>query len=303
MPKKPKVYPGERRQWLEWYESGRSIPVIANTAGRDSRTVQKQLHLAADERERAIANTQRYRDAMRKHDEDLLGVIRGLRGSLWVPHDEQLTILPFVPRVQGNPVRVAARVYSSHHGELLTSEVFSGDEDSGRLLELAKEHYAKEKDLWRSLDGWVDSVDEYVRLCCDLGAKIGALACQSLGTEIVEQGEGLHAGYIAWPCRIAIEEHMGDHEVTARQSRISGNELRYDGSGLANFDSHEMLEKADAFFQELMESLRRDVLVADLARIKRALKDKLPGIKRQLGDLLLLGLVPGRCSVCRKLVM
>ena len=64
-----------------------------------------------------------------------------------------------------------------------------------------------------------------------------------------------------------------------------------------------MLERAKAFFQGLMDALNADGLVADLARIKRELKDKLPGIKRQLGDLLLLGLVPGRCSVCRKLVM
>ena len=239
---------------------------------------------------------------MRKHDEDLLGVIRGLRGSLWVPHDEQLTILPFVPLVQANPVHVAARVYSSQHGELVTSEAFSGDEDAGRLLELAMEHYAKEKDLLRSLDGWVKSVDEYVRLCYDLGAKTGASAIQNLGAEIVDQGEGLHAGYISWPCRIAIEEHMGDHQP-ARQLRIAGNELRYDGGGLANFESPEMLERAKAFFYELMDALKGDGLVADLAMIKRELKDKMPGIKRQLGDLLLLGLVPGRCSVCRKLVM
>ena len=181
--------------------------------------------------------------------------------------------------------------------------MFSGDEDSRRLLELVREHFAKEKDLWRSLDRWVETMGKYALQCYDLGAKVGDSASEKLGAEIVDQGEGLRGGYISWPCRIAIAEKMGDPEDPARQLRIAGSELRYDGSGLANFKSPEMLKRAEAFFHDLMDELRSDGMVADLARIKRELKDELPGIKRHLGDLLLLGLVPGRCSVCRKLFM
>lgn len=303
MPKKPKVYPGERRQWLELYEGGRSIPFIARTAGRDSRTVQKQLHIAADERERAVANSQRYRDAMRKHDDDLLGVIRGLRGTLRVPHDEQLTIMPFFPRVQGITVQVAGREYGSRGGHLVTSEVFSGNEDSRRLLELALEHFAKEKNLWKSLDRWVEVLDEYVHLCYDLGAKAGVMVSERLEAEILDHGEGLHAGYITWACRFAIADKMGDQESSARKVKMAGSQLRFNGSDLAEFESPEVLGKAEAYFHELMETLRSDGVIMEIASLKKELQAGLPGIKRQLGDLLLLGLVPGRCSVCRKLVL
>ena len=90
-----RVFPDERRLWLEKHESGTSLSALANQTGRNMRTIKKHLQQASDERERVLARTDLYRQAITKHNADLLTALGSVRESLWVPHDEHITVLPY----------------------------------------------------------------------------------------------------------------------------------------------------------------------------------------------------------------
>ena len=80
-------------------------------------------------------------------------------------------------------------------------------------------------------------------------------------------------------------------------------ELRYGGSCLVRSDSQEHLETSRSVFLALIVFLVGTPEVRQIVQLKSKLAEGVPRLRRLLGDLLLMGLVPGRCSVCRRLGM
>lgn len=299
-----RIYPDERRRWLEQYEGGKSLSAVAKETGRNIRTITTHVQRASEERERAMARTDLYRQAVTKHNGDLLMALAGVRESLVVPHPELLTVLAHFP---WNKTAMLPAVLAFRDGDLRVV-VVPGDEDHVRLLELAREHLRGDKELWRGLDEWQGVLKEYADMCFELGRRVGTEASEKLSVELTsrERGatgveEGLHEGFVSWPCRLCIEATPG--KVTGDQIdklQVSDSQLRYGGDVIATLASPENLSAARKYFRELVTTLPQDQSVKRISEQKKRLDTDARRLKRLIGDVLLIGLVSGRCSVCRR---
>ncbi len=187
-----KVYADERRGWLEDYEGGKSLPILAKETRRNIRTIKKQIEAARDERERALARTDLYRQALIHHNEDLLSTLRAVRDSLVVPPEDRFTTLAHYGEgsgaTSGKPlVRV---VDGEAHAALVEGE------EAERLLALAREHMQRDRETWSKLDEWRKKLEDYAGLCYTLGQQVGEHAVRETGLSFirVEQGvaDGIH---------------------------------------------------------------------------------------------------------------
>ena len=116
-------------------------------------------------------------------------------------------------------------------------------------------------------------------------------------------GEGLNESFLSWSCRLAFEtgaDILAPY-VQATTMAIAGNELRFGGSALAFSEDRTALEKAWVVFDELVGDLGHSDEVIRMVNCGNALGDLVSPLRRRLGDLLLSGFVPGRCSVCKVL--
>lgn len=299
-----RIYPDERRRWLEQYEGGKSLSALAKGTGRNIRTITTHVQRASEDRERAMARTDLYRQAVTKHNGDLLTALAGVRDSLVAPRPELLTLfahflwnkgamLPPVLEFRDDAFRVA---------------LVRGDEDQARLLELARDHLRRDRDLWNGLDEWQRVLKKYADGCLELGRRVGTEASEKLDVELTprERGatgaeEGLHEGFVSWPCRLSIETMLGD--VIGDQVdelKVTDSQLRYGGDVIATLSSPEKLSAARQYFPELIGKLPQDQGVRKIAEMRRQLVDRAQGLRRIIGDVLLIGLVPGRCSVCKR---
>ncbi|MEK7777968.1 MAG: hypothetical protein AAB303_05020 [Chloroflexota bacterium] len=90
MPKRAKVPPAVRREWLQAYERGERIDALAKTDGRAPRTVKEHILRAQQERQQEQVRMGLLKDAYSDHFKDLLGVAQDLRKSSLRPHSIDL---------------------------------------------------------------------------------------------------------------------------------------------------------------------------------------------------------------------
>jgi len=231
-----------------------------------------------------------------------LRVLRQVRDSLRIPLDERLT--PLATWGRSPEFSYGGLSIQLQDGEARVSLV-GREEDDMRLLELAREHLSREKSLWRELDRWTEDLAEYARGCYQLGKQMGERVAQETGLQPVPLGgtkEGFHEGYITWLVRRVLEKASGTDRIKDGELLKSrGSQMDYGDTTIATSPSPEKLEQAREVFLKLLEEMKHHREVIHILRKRKELEETQPGLKRQLGDILLLGVVPGRCSVCRKL--
>jgi hypothetical protein len=300
MPRGKKVNAAERRKWLESFETGKPISAIAKTSRRDFRTVKAQVQTAADEREQSSARTAVFRDAIVRHSEGMLNSIQKARDELVVPHDERLTLLYHFPKLNNvaqltDLDRRKPRLWLVHWGD-----------DERRLLELAEEHLLRDRRTWKNLHQWGDSIDEYVLRCYEFGRDVGKAVTYNAvaGPSGEDSKEGFRDGYIAWLCRMAIEI-ASNQTLTYKPGELTtiGNELRFPGTTIARSPSEETLARLESEFHEILNGGGVQAMANEISRLKESLEGQASDLRRDLTDILLIGAVTGRCSVCKRLGM
>ena len=295
----------ERRLWLEQHEAGKSQSAIASGTGRNIRTIQTHIQRAIDDREHSLARTDLYRGAITKHNADLLGALGTMRGLMTVPRDQQATVRPGFRDSLGVHFYGGFPHFRSH-------EIIEGmdppapewaTDDQVRLRELARMHLKRDKKLWSGVDRWQDALREYVDECASLGDQVGATATSRLGMGLVSLGggirgvkEGVHEGFISSVCHLAIE--VGD---SAEEPKIVDGRLHFGGSAVVTSQSPETVNDALALFKKLTADLEGNERVTSIVNLKSQLIRDAPVLQRIIGDILLGGVVVGKCSVCQRL--
>ena len=168
--------------------------------------------------------------------------------------------MPFMPTFQSPPVYVAGFSYYFSEGDLVRSDTRFADDDDGRLFELAREHLPKDR-FWKSLDEWEMLADEYLRCCYELGANVGGEIMRRLSLRMFgeSQGEGIHEGFVSWPCRLAIAEVLGAPDRYGEEKlKIGDGVLRLGGSTVLTTTSREKLAQGKDLFQGLREDLQNN---------------------------------------------
>ncbi|MGB6837496.1 MAG: hypothetical protein WBF66_07315 [Dehalococcoidia bacterium] len=164
MPEKKVTLP-LRREWLQKCDEGASPKAIANEYRVDVRTVKKHLELAEEERNRREATAALMRNALERHQGDLIGVVETIK-----------RLIPLYPEYPG-AVGVDYETQISESRPLQYK----------LLLALRKEHIPRAS-LWRELGKWVELRDSYLQ--ADREARRDD--AEALQDRLLRQGELVH---------------------------------------------------------------------------------------------------------------
>ena len=164
--------------------------------------------------------------------------------------------------------------------------------------------------MWKKLRSWERGLVTYAEECYDLGRLVGDTAAGRLALAPLPQErvadaqveEGFYQGFISWICRFGIEARSPDADAFSQDKlKIVDRWLRYGGTELATSPSRDKLVSARDLFVELVGTVPADPSTGIIATQKKGLDRDAMRLRRVAGDILLLGVVTGRCSVCKQL--
>jgi len=164
MPKKPKISPAKRREWLERHERGERQDEIAGKDKVNPRTVRDQIERARLERAFEAAQRDQLGEALRSHQQDMLKLLEQTKNALEMPRLE-FESTPFSPPL-GLEDLVAAPEFAKMEGVNLNAqglklirhrdgplEIRLPEEDS-QLWRALKEHLGNKDPVWRNIANW-----------------------------------------------------------------------------------------------------------------------------------------------------
>jgi len=293
------------RRWLQLYESGKPEAAIARAAHRDVRTVKRGIELARREQDAAAARAELVKEALHKHQAGLLETLEQILTQLRVP-DADSPGLPWEPSALAGMAFVAAGVRNGG----LDPDKIAPDLTDRAEWGLLYEHLRGDA-LWKLVADWYKTLAAHLNAKMAFQRKEVVLLKEKTGYNVVEDpaSVGLSAfirvnttGPLFF--RIAIHRVLGttgppDPELSIVVDRNNG-EVRW-GSGMvlakAPGKEEECKKKLMAALRELTESAEALQVISTY----RVLNESTPRARKAAEELLLLGMVPGRCRICRRL--
>jgi len=292
----------KKKEWLEFYDQGKSEKWIADRAKCDVRTVRKAINEARLKRDVVVARMELVKDALRKHQDGLLEELNQIKASLVVPERD-------------------FAVLSWHHGQnsILddTGEQIKleNGEDS-TMRRLLKEHLRQDK-LWRVLAQWEKARASHLAARVAFQRKTATVLQHKTGYKLID-GDGTSpfmysytAGHVIY--RAAIDMAFAAPDERAQKSIIRKMEAAITvntHNGDVVFRSGSILAVAlgseETTKQHLLDALKdlgKSPEVKAVVETCQALEQITTKARQVVEDIRLLGLVPGQCEICRRLGM
>ncbi len=289
----------EKRKWLELYDSGKTEFWIAeNEAHCDPRTVKKGIEEARRERDAHIAQVELLKDALRKHQDALLGIIDDLLSALVVPPPN----LQFGWQGDDSPLRIQLTGgAASYEGERRCT-VAPNAEDKP-MWELLREHLKRDR-MWSVLARWKEALAVHLEARVALKRKAATLLEEKTGLKVEPtQITYIESFAVELFYQVALNGALGIPDRTNLEKNImalGAGEVRYLNSLLARTaDGAEETCRKDMLeaFKELQASPEATSAAATYTELD-ASTDR---ARRVVEEISLLGLVTGQCRICRRL--
>jgi hypothetical protein len=304
MPKK--IFPNERREWLERYNSGESEAAIAKSAHRDVRTVKKCIALARQERDIYGARVELLKSVLRQHHDRLLNVIRDMKAALVLPphdlwrawkEDGSIPVLSFIG---------ITATYKTDKGWIVSLAVEDRPE-----WELVKEHLAGDPML-SSLNACKKALMAYIEARVSLEVKSAKLLKKKTGYELVEVSMDHSAvpPFInSYPTldliyQVVLNRVLGFEEKTKFEDMVTVDK----GRGAVKYGRGTYLAevpgKEDKCMAAILAALEELLVLEEAKKIGQThevLEEAMIKARRAADEILLLEMVPGECRVCRRL--
>lgn len=294
----PKIIPIiDKREWLKLYEAGNSEAFIAKETHHNLRIVKKGIEDARRERDAQLARSELLRDALRRHQDQMLAVIYEVLGAVQAPPVD----------LQLPPVLLsgAKAEYQGNDSERTLTLVL--DVEQKAEWELLREHLGKGDPLSAMLERWRKAMIRYLQGRTALRKKAETLLTLKTGLSLMDKpiAPPFIFSYTAIPliCGEALNIALGN-TPSVLEEHVTANtrsgEVRYrSGTILAEVPGRE-LECRKNILDTLAELQQSDEL-AEVAQTYKKVEEVIPGLRRVTEELALLGVIPGRCRVCRRL--
>jgi hypothetical protein len=300
MPKK--FDDSQKKQWLKFYEQGKSEKWIANRTGCDVRTVKNAINEARLKRDVIGARMELVKDALRKHQDGLLEELDRIMSDLVVPPKDS----PALSWYHGkNSILDDA-------GEQIKGE--SGEDSAMRRL--LKEHLKNDK-LWRVLRQWEKAQAAHLAAKTAFQRKTATVLQGKTGYKLIDSGGTppfIHsdtAGKLVYKAAIdmafaapdekAQENVIRKIEMTISVRTDTGEVLLEKHSALAVAPGNE--EPTRQHLLDTLKDLGKSPEGKAVVETYWALEQITTKARQVVEDIRLLGLVPGHCEICRRLGM
>ena len=319
MPKKLKIEPGERQNWLELSEQGVLIVTIANESKRDVRSVKVHIEKARLERSFELAQRNQLERALQGHQDDLLGLLRNLKESINVPGldyvdpvglDFGLEDIWSTTHLVRNREALIPRQSSDPHETAVFNVIrdINGPQEIqlvtavSRLWSALKEHI-RQGALWRHEAAWRDSYLVELQRRAHLNRAIRANAEGIFGLKVglksLPGDPWLAPATISWIRACLTNDSLGnyvrpfDEEITETSPgslrTMQGQELTVG------------IEDAKARIQEILSAMAGNKDVAAAAESYNDLVSATEIVHNEIDGYLLIHYITGLCGLCKKL--
>jgi len=304
MPKK--IFPNERREWLERYDSGESEAAIAKSAHRDVRTVKKCIARARRERDMHGARVELLKNVFKQHHDRLLNVIKDMESALVLPahdlwrawkEDGSIPVLSFIG---------VTATYEEGEGWTVALAVENRPE-----WELVKEHLDGDPML-SGLNAWKKAFIAYIEARVSLEVKSAKLLKKKTGYELVEvsmYSSAVPPFINSYPTldliyQVILNRVLGFEEKTKFEDIVTVDKGRGavrhgPGTFLAEVPGKE--DECRAAILAALEELLVSEEAKKIGQTHKELEEAMIKAKRAADEILLLEMVPGECRVCRRL--
>lgn len=319
MPKKLKIEPGERQNWLALSEQGVLIGKIAKDSKRDVRSVKTHIERGRLERSFELAQRNQLERALQAHQDNLLGLLRDLKESInfpgldyvdpvgldfglediWSTTDLVRNREALIPRQSSDPHETAVfnliRDINGPQEIQLVPAV-------SRLWSALKEHI-RPSAIWRHEAAWRDSYLVELQRRAQLNQVIRANAEGIFGLRVGLRslpGEPwLAPATISWIrtrlTNIALGNYVRpiDEEITETSpgslGTVQGQELTVG------------IEDPKAQIEEILSAMAGNKDVATAAESYNNLGSATEIVHNEIDGYLLIHYISGLCGLCKKL--
>jgi len=279
----------EKRRWLDLYEQGGTEVQIAREVKRDPRTIVKGLEEASKDRRLASVEAEMLRNALFKHQDQLTGILNNMAAMLVMPSYN----LELIEEKEGllAPIPLSGALLTQVSREQMILEIY----DEAKLeWDLLKEHL-KQDELWDLIKQWRKALIDHVwaRWQFKQAIKSNLLRDTDLGSPKYTDSkklENLLRELVDLFYNVTTQRILGIRNTTDVQRLIDEKLVSYK-------DTAETGDKLVSIFDSLpgsIEAFKVKNTYEELTKITKL-------AKRQVDEILLLGMVTGKCRVCRRL--
>ena len=299
----PKKYSEEQRfEWLRQLEQGKTEKQIAKSAGCDPRTLRKGIDEARRKRDSQLAHQELVKNALRNHMDSLLAELDNILASLTLPAVDY-TVLSwyhgensvFLPAGESDTEETPAKTYSDSKQIPL---------DTRTLL---KEHLKDDK-IWRVLAQWTKEHKAHINARKDLQLKTIEVIQDCTGYPVSDAGD------LAQP--FVYSYTAGDSLYKAALSKVFGmpqevtcieDETVCHSDGSIRYRNQVLIERPNNCDQSRQDIVYALHVLQESPEAKQVLKSyetletTTARVVSLVREIKLVGILQGRCRICRRL--
>lgn len=310
MPKKLKISSAQRQDWLTRNERGERQDAIAASDKVNPRTVRIQIERARTERSFEAAMQEQLGVALRKHQDDMLDLLKFTRMGIEIPPmdidfgfgvpvtspDREVTL----PLETGEGYAVTVII---HGGQPI--EIHQAEEES-RMWRALKQHLGNKNQLWQNIAEWQRVLLKEITARMVLSQAIKSKVEGKYGVPVLAQSSGQQPRLTPAIIRLIqteiVNRSLGE-PPSDFPARLQVSERSLDDPRTASYLTEYVAEpeKVKDALPEIIRVLVDSAEMRGMSRVHRELKDYTRKTRDELEDYLLLHHILGRCDLCKKL--
>jgi len=301
----PKMVPmSEKRQWLEDFDEGKPAAQIAKERRRALKVIKRGIEEARAERDGAAARAEIVKEALIKHQQQLMGIIDRLLDAAEIPPADLELRREKSGALAPIPLPAGRIIYTPEQGLIVDLS-----DENKTLWKLLKEHLTRDR-IWSTIKNWKEAMISHIMARIELESGIKTLIERETRYEVAESKTTDDTKGFVYPHAVKlfytvhIRKALGIPDGTNPQERMIASDDGYVRHGGGGSEMAYCPSRQDDCLKALIKVYHK---IPDLPEIKRVIatgselmivSDKL---KRLLEDIRLIGLIPGRCRICSRI--
>jgi len=302
MPKK--FLDTDKTKWLELYEGGKTeIQIAKEYAKCDLRTVRRGIEEARWKQDARVARAELLKGALRKHQDSLLKELDEILSALTLP-TEDFAVLPW--HRGGDYILGESDTSAAIEGHVSERAIASRSE-GGAVRRLLKEHLKNDR-LWKVLAQREKTYAAHLAARTVLQRKIVALIQEKTGCKLVDGKDVPRPFVYSYTTgdlffRAAVSQAFGTQKYVHLESDITANttsgDVRHHSLVLAEAPGDE--ERIKVSLSDAFRELKGSFEAVSVVNTYKTLEEAAMKVRDVVEQIKLLGLIPGRCEICRRL--
>jgi hypothetical protein len=302
MPKK--ISMSEKRVWLKDLDDGKPAAEIARERKRALKVIKRGIEEARAERDGAAAHAEIVKEALMKHQQQLMGIVDRLFGATEIPPAALELRYEKSGALAPTPLTYSKIIYTHEKG--LTVEL---PDENTALWKLLKEHLTRDR-IWSTIRNWKEAMISHMRARIELESAIKMLIEREIGCRVNVTSTGNKEADTVYDLTVKlfytvqIRNALDIPDGTNLQERMVASDDGYIRNGEGGSELAHCPGKQNECREALLVVLNK---IPDLREIGRVISTKAElekisnKLKRPLEDIRLMGLVPGRCRICSRI--